>query len=226
MADTVKTLTVVDTEHRAAIQLTNLSDGTGESAVLKVNAAALMGAYREITLVANASLAYFKIGESITASGGATGVVADQQPLSNGAVLHRVTSCTGTFATAETITGAQTAVARVQTGAQTIPSYRFTLSRIVYSVEGGAAVLIWEGTGGGANNRTTWACSDASDVVFSELGGALRNDANSATGNMLVSTRGFNANSSYSILMDLRKTSGYTAIFKEKNPKFGYGNSF
>lgn len=225
MADTVKTLTLVDTSSRAAIHLTNLSDGTGEAAVLKVNAAALSGAYREITMAANASLALFKIGETVTSSGGATGVVAYEDQLANGAILVRVVNCTGTFGTGETITGGTTTVARVQTGAQVIPSYRVMISRLVFSVENGAAALIWEGTGGGANNRTAWACSDAGDIVFSEMGGSLRNDANSATGNIVLSTRGFNANSSYSIVMNLQKTSGYTAIQHELNQKFGYGNS-
>ena len=225
MADTVKTLTVVDTHTRAAIHLTNLSDGTGEADVLKVNAAALFGAYRTITLT-NASSQFFRIGETITSSGGATGVVADQELLANASVQVKVVSCTGTFGTGETITGGTSTVARVQTGAQVIPDYRFTLSRIAFSVLNGAAILTWQGLGGAANNRPAWTCADTGDIVFSELGGALRNDANSATGNMTLSTRGFIANSAYSILVNLQKTSGYTAILKERNMHFGYGNSF
>jgi hypothetical protein len=227
MADTVKVQTIVDTSHRTSVLLTNLSDATGEADVLKVNAAALVGAFRTLTTVANVTNGYFKIGEVITANtSGATGVVADQEQLSNGSLQLKVVSCSGTFATGEALTGSDSNTTQVQSGAQSIPSYRFTLSRIVYSVVNGAAVLTWHGTGGGANNRVAWNCSDSSDIVFSEIGGALPNDANSATGNLTLTTRAFNANSSYSIFMNLQKMSGYTAVLKEKNPKWGYGNSF
>ena len=37
MADAVSSTTIIDGTHRAVIQLTNLSDGTGESAVTKVD---------------------------------------------------------------------------------------------------------------------------------------------------------------------------------------------
>ena len=228
MADTVKVQTIVDTSHRTALVLTNLSDGTGETAVLKANGAALNGAFRTLTLEANSSLAFFRIGELITANtSGATGVVADQDKLANGAVVIKVVSCVGTFNTGESLTGNLSSVVRIQSGAQVIPTYRFTIDRMVYSVSGGVAVLLWGGQGGGANSTVAWAASDSSDVVFPEIGGALTNDAVSPTGNLLVTTRGFVANSTYSILVDLKKSqTSYTAILRERNPIFGYPNSF
>jgi hypothetical protein len=41
MADAVSTTTISDGTHRAVIQLTNLSDGSGESAVTKIDVSAL-----------------------------------------------------------------------------------------------------------------------------------------------------------------------------------------
>ena len=41
MADAVSTTTIIDGAHRAVIQLTNLSDGSGEAAVQKIEVAAL-----------------------------------------------------------------------------------------------------------------------------------------------------------------------------------------
>ena len=41
MADAVSTTTIIDGTHRAVIQLTNLSDGSGEAAVQKIEVAAL-----------------------------------------------------------------------------------------------------------------------------------------------------------------------------------------
>tara|TARA_R100001086_G_scaffold83482_1_gene40803 strand:- start:2505 stop:2912 length:408 start_codon:yes stop_codon:yes gene_type:complete len=41
MADAVSSTTILDGTHKAVIQLTNLSDGTGESAVTKIDVSAL-----------------------------------------------------------------------------------------------------------------------------------------------------------------------------------------
>ncbi len=41
MADAVTSQTIIDTDKRAVIKLTNISDGTGESLVTKVDASAL-----------------------------------------------------------------------------------------------------------------------------------------------------------------------------------------
>ena len=41
MADAVSTTTIIDGTHRAVIQLTNLSDGSGEAAVEKITCASL-----------------------------------------------------------------------------------------------------------------------------------------------------------------------------------------
>ena len=41
MADAVTSQTIIDTDKRAVIKLTNISDGTGESSVKKVDVSAL-----------------------------------------------------------------------------------------------------------------------------------------------------------------------------------------
>lgn len=50
MADAVSSQTIIDGARNAVMKFTNLSDGTGESAVLKVDVSALSGAPSEVTI--------------------------------------------------------------------------------------------------------------------------------------------------------------------------------
>ena len=50
MADAVSSQTLVDTDKRTVIKLTNLSDGDGESAVKKVDVSTLSGAPSRVTI--------------------------------------------------------------------------------------------------------------------------------------------------------------------------------
>lgn len=50
MADAVTTQTIVDGPRNAVIKLTNLSDGTGEAAVLKVDVSALLGSPATVSI--------------------------------------------------------------------------------------------------------------------------------------------------------------------------------
>ena len=50
MADAVSSQTLVDTDKRTVIKITNLSDGNGESAVKKVDVSTLSGAPSRVTI--------------------------------------------------------------------------------------------------------------------------------------------------------------------------------
>jgi|SRR3989304_366361 len=50
MADAVTTVTLVDGVRNVVMHFTNVSDGTGEAAVVKVDVSALSGAPREVTI--------------------------------------------------------------------------------------------------------------------------------------------------------------------------------
>lgn len=50
MADAVSSQTIIDGSRNAVMKFTNLSDGTGESAVLKVDVSALSGAPSKVTI--------------------------------------------------------------------------------------------------------------------------------------------------------------------------------
>lgn len=63
MADAVTTQTIVDGARNTVIKLTNVSDGTGESAVLKADVSALLGAP---SLVGIESVTYDIQGMTVT----------------------------------------------------------------------------------------------------------------------------------------------------------------
>lgn len=77
MADSVKTLQILDAPHKLVLKLTNVSDGTGESAVDKV----VLSSYTGVTQPPNptkapTSVIIEKIEYSITNPGGSTATVA------------------------------------------------------------------------------------------------------------------------------------------------------
>jgi len=65
MADAVTSQTLLDTEKKSIFKFTNISDGTGESDVKKIDVSTLTWAKHTITLSGAAS-PNFKIGEVLT----------------------------------------------------------------------------------------------------------------------------------------------------------------
>lgn len=63
MADAVATQTIVDGPRNAVMKFTNLSDGTGESAVLKVDVSALSGSPPSVSID---KIHYTVVGMSVT----------------------------------------------------------------------------------------------------------------------------------------------------------------
>jgi hypothetical protein len=61
-----------------------------------------------------------------------------------------------------------------------------------------------------------WKLSD-------EMAALIPNNANNGgTGNITVTTEGFNANSGYTIILELKKTAGYAHPNLQKNNELGY----
>ena len=185
--------------------------GTSETANLVVNAAALAYALSTLTLVANTTADPFNFtgGETVNAAAGGSAVV--QQVVNNTSVkLHTVS---GTFTTAQNVTGATSGTIRVQNGALSVDSNTLQVSKLLWDVQGvnASVELLWQGNGGGANNRSIAVLSGQGVMELDVLMGRIPNNANNATGNILVTTNNFVANSTYTILMDVSKSAGYAA---------------
>lgn len=218
----VQSVKLVDTDRRTVVKLVN--SGTTESSNVAVNAAALNFALTTITTAASTN--NFQIGETINSSSGGSAVVQD---VVNSTTIV-VYSTSGTLADADTLTGNLTAKTRVQSGSVAPQAYALQISRILYNVSGNASAaqveLIWEGASGGANNRTVMLLSGAGEYRLDDHAMVITNNANNATGNILVNTLNWSGTCGYSLVLDIKKESGYNKGNIQRNRDLGYGGNF
>jgi hypothetical protein len=215
--------TLVDTPTRHVTKRVNVANA--ESSAVLVNAAALNYALSTLTLKVNSiSYAPFKVGETITANAGGTAIVQDV--INTSTVI--VYSASGTFTNTEPIVGATSAVTRVQNADLAAQTYRLSVARIIFNVDGGNVAnpgrvqLEWEGTGGGANNRSIAVLSGSGAYEFDSFGARANNTANTPTGNLLVTTIGWDANTHYTLVVDCSKNLGYAPQYLDRNQRNGY----
>lgn len=80
------------------------------------------------------------------------------------------------------------------------PGTHLVLWRVTYDVKGGGVNIEW----GGTPNKSMIAMSGADTRDFSRFGG-IRNDALTPTGLIRISTIGFAAGSTYSVILEFKK---------------------
>jgi hypothetical protein len=144
MADIVTSQTLKDHASAWAVKLTNISDGTGESLVTKVNAN---------TLIA-----------------------------SNGDGSTRL-SITKLF---------------------------WNIARGTSSLQDPRVTLFWVGSGGANTTIVTLTGSGTLDLTTG-LQAPLTNNAANTAGNIMLSTTGFTASAAYTLVLEGKKTAGYTS---------------
>jgi hypothetical protein len=81
MADLVTSQKLIDTETKTVFKFTNVSDGTGESDVKKIDLSTLNWAWHNIILNTAGGNTGFKIGESIVTDSAEYYIVVDYKPL-------------------------------------------------------------------------------------------------------------------------------------------------
>lgn len=209
-----QTQTLCDTDRRLVVKRVNSANT--ESDALVVNAAALNFAI--VTITTDASANNFKVGETVNASpSGASGIVQDVLSSTKITVIN----VSGSFADNDTITGATTGRVRTQDGVAAPASYRLEIANILYDIGGNGGnekvELMWEGTGGGANNRTIAILSGTGQLSLAETNMRANNNANSATGNITLNTLNWSANAHYTVLLDVSKNTGYAIPNLERN---------
>ena len=209
--------TLVDTDRRHVTKRVN--SGNTESSALLVNASAL--AYATVNLLTVASANNFKIGETVTAAAGGTAIVQDVV----NSTMVIVSTVSGTFTNAQSVTGGTSGKVRTQDAALANATYSLHVSRVLYVVggpDGSSVSMEWEGTSGGANNRTIAILAGSGALELDTHMMRANNTANSATGNIILSTTNWNANSHYTLFVDVSKVGGYAAPYLERNQTLGY----
>lgn len=215
--------TLVDTPTRHVTKRVNVANA--ESSAVFVNAASLSYALTTLTLVVNSSsYAPFMVGEVVNSAAGGQAVV--QRVINTSTVILHTSN--GTWTSTQNVIGLTSNVLRVQSGSLVPASYKLQLSKLVFNIDGGTAAndgkvqLEWEGTSGGANNRTIAVLSRSGVLDLDALGLRSNNNANSATGNIILTTVGWNANAHYTLIADFAKSAGYAPPYLDQNPHLGY----
>lgn len=210
--------TIVDTNRRLVVKRINYANN--ETDALVVNASALNFAVKTLTTASAAN--NFMVGEVVNASSGGSAVVQDV--INSTSVI--LISANGTFNTSDTITGATTGKVRIQSGSLTDATYRLQLARVLYNVSGNASAskveLMWQGESNGANNRTIMMLGGSGEFRLDDNSMRANNNANSATGNITLSTINWGADCHYSLMLDFNKETGYAAPNQQTNQRLGY----
>lgn len=211
--------TITDTDRRHVTKRVNYANT--ETNALVVNASALAYTLRTITTDASANV--FRVGETINSSSGGTAIVQD---IVNSTSIT-VIDVSGTFADNDVLTGVATLKERTQNGAIGAAATTLHLQQIFFNVDGnsGAAAiqLEWEGTGGGANNRVIGVFTRNGVVHFDGFAARIPNNANSATGNIILSCLNWGADAHYTLMLDVAKVGGYAQPYYDRNVEYaGY----
>lgn len=209
--------TIADTDRRLVTK--RINSANTETSALVVNAAALSSA--KVTLTTASSANNFRVGETVNAASGGSAVVQDI--INSTSVI--LVSVSGSFTDTTTITGATSGKVRTQAGSLAPQTYSLHVSRILYDITGNAlsaVELLWEGQGGGANNRTIAILSGRGALELDTHGTRIPNNATSPTGNIILNTIQWGADAAYSLILDVSKVGGYAAPWMERNQELGY----
>lgn len=212
--------TLVDTDRRHVTK--RINSANTETAALVVNAASLTYALQILPTTASANT--FKVGELITSSNASPGWAVVQDVTNSTSMV--ITVANGVFAAADTITGNTTGRTRVVSGSLVPAAYQLQLSRIVYNIFGNSAAakveLMWEGNGGGANNRTIAVLSGEGTWELDTHMMRCNNTANVATGNITLNCLNWGTDAHYTLLLDISKAGGYAAPYTDRNTLGAY----
>lgn len=205
--------TITDTDRRHITKRVN--SGNTESNVLVVNASAL--AYTLRTITTDASSNNFRVGETVNATSGGSAIVQDVINSTSVVVIN----VSGTFADNDTLTGFTTGKERTQNGAIGAANTQLHVQQIYYNVSGNSGIaaiqLEWEGDGGGANNRVIAVLNRTGHLDLEDYIGRIPNNANNATGNIILSCLNWSADSHYTLILDVSKISGYAQPYYDRN---------
>lgn len=204
---------ITDTDRRHVVKRVNVANT--ETDTLVVNAAALAYAVTEITTLASAN--GFEVGETINATSGGVGVVQDVPSPTKITVIN----VTGTFANNDTLRGVSSGRTRTQSGSIVRGPYQLQVSNILYDVQGDkrneSVTLTWEGTGGGANNRTIVVLQGQGQFDLAAAAARITNNANTPTGNITLTTNNWDQHSHYTLVLDVAKQEGYAFPYLQRN---------
>ena len=230
MADAVTSQTLLDTEKKAIFKFTNISDGTGEANVKKIDVSTLTWAKHTITLSGAAS-PNFKIGEVLTVgaekylvvgfTAGASTVEVVGWDNTNKKATAIDASSSGSDAVSGGVSGSNT---RTYSSIAEL-DFELLVTKIQWITNGMKVMIEWDGSG--------------AEKVIAELGGNgilnmpglewpgipnnATGDSGAVLGDIQFTTVGHSSADSYTVIMECKKQApGYDYPAYEENASLGY----
>ena len=230
MADAVTSQTLLDTEKKCIFKFTNISDGTGESDVKKIDVSTLTWAKHTITLSGAAS-PNFKIGEVLTVgaekylvvgfTAGASTVEVVGWDNTNKKATAIDASSSGSDAVSGGVSGSNT---RTYSSIAE-QDFELLVTKIQWICSGMDVIVEWDGStaekviaqlsGNGTINMP--------GVEWPGIPNNATGDSGAVLGDIQFTTVGHSSADSYTVIMECKKQApGYDYPAYEENARLGY----
>ena len=230
MADAVTSQTLLDTEKKAIFKFTNISDGTGESDVKKIDVSTLTWAKHTITLSGAAS-PNFKIGEVLTVGAEKYLVVGFTAGASTVEVVgwdntnKKATAIDASSSSSDAVSGGVSGSNTRTYSSIAEQDFELLVTKIQWICNGMTVIVEWDG-------------STAEKVIAQLSGNGIINmpgtewpgipsnatgDSGAVLGDIQFTTVGHSSADSYTVIMECKKQApGYDYPAYEENARLGY----
>ena len=230
MADAVTSQTLLDTEKKAIFKFTNISDGTGEANVKKIDVSTLTWAKHTITLSGAAS-PNFKIGEVLTVGAEKYLVVGFTAGASTVEVVgwdntnKKATAIDASSSSSDAVSGGVSGSNTRTYSSIAEQDFELLVTKIQWICNGMTVIVEWDG-------------STAEKVIAELSGNGIINmpglewpgipnnatgDSGAVLGDIQFTTVGHSSADSYTVIMECKKQApGYDYPAYEENASLGY----
>ena len=234
MADAVTSQTLVDTEKKCIFKFTNISDGSGEANVKKIDVSTLTWAKHTLTL-SGASTEKFKIGEVITTAAtehfvvtGFTAAATTVEVIGWDNTNKKATTILTTMSNGDAISGAISG-AHTETvansGAFTELDYELLVTKIQWICSGMDVIVEWDGS----STETVIAQLSGNGILnmpgleWPGIPSNATGDTSGVLGDIQFTTVNESAGDGYTIIMECKKQApGYDVPQYDQNATLGF----
>ena len=230
MADAVTSQTLLDTEKKSIFKFTNISDGTGESDVKKIDVSTLTWAKHTITLSGAAS-PNFKIGEVLTVGAEKYLVVGFTAGASTVEVVgwdntnKKATAIDASSSSSDAVSGGVSGSNTRTYSSIAEQDFELLVTKIQWICNGMTVIVEWDGSS--AEKVIAQLSGNGTiNMPGTEWPGIPNNatgDSGAVLGDIQFTTVGHSSADSYTIIMECKKQApGYDIPQYEQNTSLGF----
>ena len=230
MADAVTSQTLVDTEKKCIFKFTNISDGSGEANVKKIDVSTLAWAKHTLTLSGAAS-PNFKIGEVLTVGAekylvtGFTAGASTVEVVGWDNTNKKATAIDASSSSSDAVSGGVSGNNTRTYSSIAEQDFNVLVTKIMWITNGLQVAIEWDGS-----DNEAYIAELAGNGVWNmsqnELPGIPINatgDSGNVLGDIQFSTADHGGTDSYTIIMECKKQApGYDIPAYEENTGLGY----